>query len=91
MFRSRIIIYSPKSYFPLLLCLAACLPSCAPFYTWGYAPAVHPDAASAYVRAVMARESGDCLTALSLYNKALHLTWSDAVKNERDQLKNCVQ
>ncbi len=56
---------------------------CAPFYAWGYAPAIHPDATQAYIYAVMARERGDCETSLAYYDKALRKTRSEKVAAER--------
>lgn len=75
----------------LLFGILFCCVQCSPFYTWGYAPTVHPDATTAYIYAVMARDRGDCRLAVSYYDKALALTWSDSVAAERDEAANCAR
>ena len=50
-----------------------------------------PDATTAYIYAVMARDRGDCRLAVSYYDKALALTWSDSVAAERDEAANCAR
>lgn len=74
-----------------LLCssfLGLCLifQACSPVYTWGYASTVHPEATTAYIHAVMARENGDYETAVMWYNKALRKTNSDKVRAERNEV-----
>lgn len=67
-----------------------CCTQCTPFYTWGYAAAIHPDATTAYIHAVMARENGRCAVAVDFYNQALSKTWSDAVAKERADAIRCA-
>lgn len=62
------------------------LSGCSPYYTWGYAPTIHPKATTAYIHAVMARESGDYQTALDYYSEALRYTKSEKVRAERDEV-----
>ena len=75
------------------IALTACLwfTGCSPVYTWGYAPTIHPKATSAYIHAVMAREAGDYELALEYYNEALRHTNSDAVRAERDEIKQFIK
>ena len=68
-----------------------CCVQCSPYYTWGYAPTVRPEATTAYIYAVMARERGDCRLALEYYDRALSLTWSDSVAAERDEAEACLR
>ena len=60
--------------------------ACSPVYTWGYASTVHPEATTAYIHAVMARENGDYESAVMWYNKALRRTDSDKVRAERNEV-----
>ena len=82
-----------RRLFPILFSfgiLSFCL-QCTPYYTWGYAPTVRPEATTAYIHAVMARERGDCRLALEYYDRALSLTWSDSVAAERDEAETCLR
>ena len=67
------------------------LTGCSPVYTWGYADTVHPNATSAYIRAVMARENGDYKLALDYYNLALKYTDSPNVRTERDEVASMLK
>ena len=73
--------------FGLLLAMITLAQACSPVYTWGYAPTIHPEATTAYIHAVMARENGDYESALLWYNKALRRTDSDKVRSERDEVE----
>lgn len=53
-------------------------------HTWGYAHAANPKATSAYIRGVMAAESGDDASAISYFNLALSYENSPKVREERD-------
>lgn len=68
-----------------------CLSACTPAYTWGYESSIHPQSTQAYVRAVMARNSGDYETALYYYNEALSHTYSSKVAQERDEIKSLLK
>ena len=71
----------------LFLFFALMVAGCTPVYTWSYAPSIHPKAAKAYILAVLARENGDCATALEYYNEALRHTYDEKVAKERDACK----
>ena len=77
-------------FLPRSLCFlffAQLFTGCTPVYTWSYAPSIHPKAAKAYILAVLARENGDCATALEYYNEALRHTYDEQVAKERDACK----
>lgn len=73
--------------FLCVLFFAQMLAGCTPVYTWSYAPSIHPKSVKAYILAVMARENGDCATALEYYNEALRHTYDEQVAKERDACK----
>lgn len=81
-----------KKYFTLgiVIILGCGTSACSPAYTWGYAPAIHPKAVTAYIYAIMARENGDNEAALEYYDEALDYTRSDKVKAERDALRQTL-
>ena len=75
----------------IIVLIASLLTGCSPIYTWGYADTVHPNATSAYIRAVMARENGDYKLALDYYNLALKYTDSPNVRTERDEVASMLK
>ena len=76
----------------LAILIAICLfAGCTPYYTWGYAPTIHPEATTAYIHAVMARENGDYALALRYYDQALRRTKSDRVRAERDAVAKLLK
>ena len=75
----------------LMFCAFGLCSACSPFYTWGYAPTIHPNATNAYIHAVMAREAGDYQLALMYYNEALRYTSSDNVRYERDETEKLAK
>ncbi len=75
---------------PVLLLSLSGLTACAPIYTWGYAPTIHPEATQAYILAVMARENHQYQEALDYYDTALRYTYSERVAKEREELKQCA-
>ena len=74
-----------------ILTIAIVVPACAPSYTWGYAPTIHPASTKAYILAVMAREAGDAQTALYYYDAALSHTYSQKVADERDEVRRSLR
>jgi hypothetical protein len=75
--------------FGVVLLFATPLSGCMAggFYLWSYDRAASPVATSAYIRAVMAAESGDDAMALYYYDIALSREDSEKVRAEREEVR----